>query len=137
MKKSQPPFSGIFNGPVEIAVRSLCLLGLAAAALVPPLLLTGWFTHQPRLLVFGGLCFAFSATSLAWLKRTGRLDLVSGAFEEAISDLEAGHDTLDSLQRRLDALEEKRGDASFDPWTALELRRKIEQRRRDDPDRSD
>ena len=135
MKKSQPPFNFAFNGPAEMAVRLLCLLGLAAAAAVPPLLLTGGFSHEPRLLVFGGLCFAFSAVSLGWLKGTGRLDEVSRAFEADLSAINGDAETLDSLQRRLDALEEKRGDASFDPWTALDLRRKIEQRQHDEPDR--
>jgi hypothetical protein len=135
MKKSQRPFNAVFNAPAEMAVRSLCLLGLAGAIAVPPLLLTGGFSHQPRLVLYGGLCLAFSAALLAWLKLTGRLDRASGAFEGGISSLETGAETLDGLQRRLDALEEKRGESSFDPWTALDLRRRIEQRQRDAPDR--
>jgi hypothetical protein len=131
MKRNRSPLNSIYNLPADMAVRILCLVGLASAAMVPPLLLTGGFTHEPRLILYGMLCFAFSALSLTWMKVTGRLDKVSDAFDESIDTADTGTDTLDSLQRRLDALEEKRGDASFDPWTALDLRRKIAKRRHD------
>ena len=99
MNKSPPPSNTVFNAPAEMAARALLLVGLAAAAAASALVVTGGFSQQPLLVLFGGLGFVFSALLLLWLRRTGRLDRASGAFEESISEMEDGAETLDGLQR--------------------------------------
>lgn len=130
MPPSTPPAEPEINEPLEIALRILCLLGFAAGVGALPLLLTGIFYHQPLLLFYSLSCFGFVAVLLGWLKFTGRLRRLADAFEPDLDERSEESGTLDELERRLDVLEESRGAADFDPWSALDLRRKIEKRRR-------
>lgn len=110
-----------------MVIRALCLLGLVASGVVPALLLVAWFSGESEYYFAALVCGAFTITVLAWLKLTRHLAEATDAFESNFASLDAAAAPggTEDLRRRLEALERHRGDADFDPWTALDLRRRL------------
>jgi hypothetical protein len=133
MKSSETSSDPTLNQPAVMVARFACLVGLAAFVAGPPLILTGGFSGNRRLMVYGGLCLVLSALLLLILKRTGRLEEATEAFAQSPEARDPA-DTLGRLQDRLEALEAKRDTAEFDPWMVLDLRHRIQAHRHKHPD---